>query len=289
MLSTRKEEMKHRAIELAKFYGPFVRFFPEGSEGEGGTKADGDAVSKAIAEAEEADLKDNKVYTKTQQALDQEKANAQRARDQAAEAQATATEVQGQLDTQQQENKGLKEQLAALESKAADQGIATAELKAEDYEGTDVALVNAINSLRGAIKAKDTRIENLEKAKSNYEVQAKADTAKLARNADYNELLQGLDTEYGTEHRNAAVAKFNQRVADGKVQKGSPTKATRAMEQCYKEAAKEAKEKAGKDKSSISLDTGSGGGSPPSLSGVKLKKGSLDEVHAQAAAAARTS
>ena len=40
------------------------------------------------------------------------------------------------------------------------------------------------------------------------------------------------------ERKNEAVKKFNELVADGKVSRGRPEKATRTMERCYKEANK---------------------------------------------------
>jgi len=67
---------------------------------------------------------------------------------------------------------------------------------------------------------------------------------------------------------------------------GKAALATRLMEKCYKEV-KAAKAKS-KTKPSLPLDAGSGGGAAPALSGVSLKKGSLDEVAAQVAAAAKT-
>jgi len=54
------------------------------------------------------------------------------------------------------------------------------------------------------------------------------------------------------------------------------------MEKCYKETRKEIdKAKADKKSSSLSLDSGSGGGTGPNLKGVEIKAGSLDEVATQ--------
>jgi hypothetical protein len=66
----------------------------------------------------------------------------------------------------------------------------------------------------------------------------------------------------------------------GDVPKGKPAQATRALEKCYKEV-KAAKSSKKDTKESLSLDTGSGGGGAPSLKGVEIKEGSLDEVAAQ--------
>jgi hypothetical protein len=184
----------------------------------------------------------------------------------------------------------LKQQLAEAEAKAAEAGIEDVKLDESEYEAGDVKIVRAINILKKQVEAKDTKIKNLEKKASDYEADIARDKAEQAKNSRYNELLAELDEEYGAEHRNAAVKLFNEKADKGEVPKGSPAKATLIMNRCYKEAKAEA-DKANKDKDkdkTPALDTGSGGGTAPSLSGVQLKEGSLDEVAEQAAAATRT-
>lgn len=211
-----------------------------------------------------------------EQMLEQERANTARANE-------TARQAQSDLETTKSQNETLKEQLAAAEAKAAEAGIKDVELDESSFEGTDLALVKSIKSLGEQVKAKDARIAALEKKATGYEDQDRQDRATQARNTAYEELLTDLDGEYGADCRNEAVKAFNQLIADGKVPKGSPAKATRAMEKCYKEAkAAKAKDKTDKEKSSpLPLDSGSGGGSAPNLSGVEIKEGSLDEVAEQ--------
>lgn len=212
-----------------------------------------------------------------EQQLEQEKGNTARANE-------TARQAQSDLESAKSENEKLQEQLEAAEAKAAEAGISDVELKEDDYEGTDLAIVRSIKGLKQTIEAKDKRIASLEKKATGYEEQDRKDKALQVRDSVYEELLTDLDTEYGADCRNAAVKKFQELSAEGKVPKNNPAKATRIMERCYKEA-KTAKDKAakdkGKDKSSLSLDLGSGGGSAPNLSGIEVKEGSLDEVDEQ--------
>lgn len=268
-------EKKDKILRLAKKYGPFVRFYPEGTEDD----KPADALDSAIEDGEKAARtpEEQAAIDKARldkQQLEQEQANTARANE-------AAKQAQSDLESAKSETETLKEQLATAEAKAAEAGIKDVELKEENYEGTDLDLVKAIKSLEQKLDAKDKQIAGLEKKATGYETQARADKATQARNSVYEELLSDLDEEYGADCRNDAVKRFNELITTGKVPKGNPTKATRAMERCYKEA-KAAKAK-GKDKSSLSLDPGSGGGSAPNLSGVELKKGSLDEVDAQVA------
>ena len=269
-------DKKDRILRLAEKYGPFVRFYPEGTEGD---EAGDGALDGAIKGGEEAartpeEQKKIDEERRDKQQLEQEQANTARANE-------TARQAQSDLETTNSENEKLKEQLEAAETKAVEAGIKDIKLDEKDYEGTDLALVRAINVLNQRIEAKDKKITNLEKKADGYEDQARKDEAVAARNSVYEELLSDLDEEYGPDCRNEAVKNFNTLCTEGKVPKGNPTKATRAMEKCYKEA-KAAKAKP-KDKSSLPLDSGSGGGNAPSLSGTEIKKGSLDEVDAQVA------
>ena len=152
-----------------------------------------------------------------------------------------------------------------------------------------MAIVRAVKANKEQLAAKDAEIAGLKKKASDYEAQVRKEKATQATNSAYEELLSDLDEEHGADNRNEAVAKFNELVAAGKVPKQNNIKATRIMERCYKEvkAAKEKETKA-KDKSELSLDSGSGGGTPPSLSGVEIKDGqSLDDAVKQIAAASK--
>lgn len=285
MLSDKKKEMKvARVLQLAKVYGPFVRFFPEGSEGEGEGegKGEGGALDDAIKTGETAENKDNAEFEKTRQRADQEAANARKARDE-------LSQSQGALDASLAEATSLKEQLAAAEARATEAGIATTELDESNYEGTDRALVRAIQDLNKKIEAKDkastTEIAALKRKAADYEAQDRQTKSQQAVNRVYDDLLTDLDEEFGAENRNVAVAKFNQLQSEGEIPKSNPVKATRIMGRCYKEA-KAARDKAKKEKDSsssknLALDSGSGGGSPPNLLGAEIKEGSLDDVAAQ--------
>ena len=213
-----------------------------------------------------------------EQQLEQERANVKRANE-------TASQAQSELEAAQSENAALQEKLEAAQAKAAEAGIKDVELDESEYTGTDLALVQSIKNLNEKIDAKDKRIAASEKKIADYEAQGRKDQAKAARDSAYEELLGDLDDEYGADCRNDAVKKFNELIAEGKVPKGSTAKATRVMEKCYKDV-KAAKSKDTKEKSSLPLDSGSGGGSAPNLSGAEIPDGlSLDDAVAHLAKA----
>lgn len=264
-----------RIQRLAKLYGPFLRFYPEGSE-EDLDKAI-DTGEKASRTPEEQSAIDKARVA--EQAIEQERASTKRANE-------ATREAQSGLETAKSENESLKEQLAEAEAKAAEAGIKDVELKEEDFEGTDLAIVRAVKSLNEKLEAKDTEIKGLKKKASDYEAQVRKDNAASETNSAYEELLTELDSEHGADNRNEAVKKFNELAAEGKVPKGRPAKAALIMARCYKEA-KAAKAKP-KEKSELPLDDGKGGGTPPNLSGVEIKEGqSLDDAVAQIAAASK--
>ncbi len=275
MSSERKERLLARALRLAKVYGPFVRFDDIGTEGVlDETIKDGEKVERSPEDQSAIDKSRH-----FEQQAEQEASNAARARDRASQA-------ESDLASQQSENESLKDQLAAAKAEAAEAGIEDIKLDAEDFENeSDRALVGAIHSLNEKIKAtnksKDERIKGLEKTASDYKSQLQADNATSAKNAAYDELLTDLDTEYGADCRNEAVAKFQTAAKSQTVPLNSPAKATRFMEKCYKEA-KAAKDKIIADnlkEGKIPLDTGSGGGSAPNLSGTEIPDGlSLDDA-----------
>lgn len=260
-----------RIQRLAKLYGPNLRFYPDGSE----------ALDKAIDEGEKAQRtpEEQAAIDKAraaEQAVEQEKATARRANE-------AARESQSRAEALQQEKDALQQKLEEAEAKAAQAGIKDVELNEEDYEHeSDQKLVRAINALKLSLTSKDKELTGVKKKISDYEAQIRREKADEAATSQYEELLSDLDEEYGAENRNAAVEKFNELIRDGKVPKGQPAKAARIMEKCYKEVkAEKGKEK----KADIPLDSGSGGGESPNLSGIEVKEGSLDEVAAQYGAA----
>ena len=283
MLRSKKDRMLARVQKLAGIYGPFVRFTPDGTEG---TEGDEQVLDKAIESSEEAAKTPEEqaaidTARQAEQQLEQERGNTRRAN-------GATQQAQADLEAAQSETATLQEKLEAAQSKAAEAGIDNVELNEQDYTTTDIPLVRAINAIKKQLDAKDKRIACLEKKATGYEKQAHIDSATAASNSAYDELLTDLDAEYGADCRNEAVKAFNALRADGKVEKGRPAKATRALEQCYRDAkAAKAKNKS-TSKSDLNLDTGSGGGSPANLAGVEIKDGSLDDVANQYAAAGAT-
>ena len=231
-------------------------------------EADGKAKGKADAKPKDWD--------KSRQHVDQ--ANAR-----AAKAEATASQYQQQLQQAQSAQTKLEERLAALEGKAKGKGVDEAELDESEYEGTDLALVKAIKALKHGIAAKGGTIDKLEKKIADYE-QAETSKARKAQQAQvYEDLLSDLDTEYGAQHRNSAIAAFNKLVKAGRVATGNPIKAARMMEKCYRTAAKYKG-----SRKSPALDTGTGGSVPSPLGTTRLKEGSLAQVSAQVQKAFRS-
>ena len=283
MLRDTKDRMLGRVQRLAEVYGLFVRFTPDGNEGKEGD----DSLDKAIETADEASKtpEEQKVIDdarKSEQQIEQERANTRRANEATTQAQATVTAVQAERDT-------LAQKLADAEAKAVEAGIEDVKLDPEDYEGTDLKLVRAIEAVKKQIEAKDTRIAGLEKKAQTFEQQANVNAAKTESKSQYEELLVEMDTDYGPDCRNEAIKKFNDLVTAGKVNTNRPSLATRTLEKCYKEV-KAAKDKAnpGRKTEKVDLDTGSGGGSGVNLGSVEIKAGSLDDVVKQYAAAGKS-
>lgn len=253
-----------RTLKLAEIYGPFARFSPDGNE----------AVDNAIKAAEEAELEGNAAFDKARQAADQEKANAAKAREKADAATTQLGEANSQVEA-------LKQQLAEANAKADAAGVSV-ELDEKNYSDTDLVLVKSIKALEKKLEVKDVQINNLNQKATDFESNRAANDAKATQEAQYQELLNDMDVDYGPEHRNAAVIAFEKKVAAGEVT-GGAAKATRILERCYKDSVKAAKAKEAEiKKGNVTLDSGSGGGTNINFSGVKLKSGSLEDVTAQA-------
>ena len=239
---------------------------------------DDDVLDNAIASGEKAEAEGNPEgnpeYDKARQQAEQYAANARKATE-------LAEQRQQQLEETRAETESLKARLAEAQAKAAENDVHIPELDEQDYSDGDVPIVKAIKGLQKAIIAKDQRIAALEKARSGYEANVAKDEAARRRNEAYHDLLGDLDSEYGPEHRNAAVKLFNEKADAGEVPANNPAKATRMMEKCYKQAVA-TKKKVDKD-SPLPLDSGTGGGSAMRYGQGKLKPGSLDEVADQAA------
>ncbi len=279
MLREKKEfEMqvaKDRALRLASIHGPFARFDDAGNEG---NKSALDSAIKAGEEAAKSPEEQKAIddSRKAEQRLEQEQGNTRRANE-------AVSVAQTALETANSENESLKEQLEAAEAKASLAGITDVKLDEDDYEtASDLKLVKAIKNIEAKQTAKDKEIADLRKQADGYEANAKAKDVANVRTEAYNDLLTSLDTDYGADCRNEAVEKFNALVAAGTVKTNRPAHATRELEKCYK-AVKTAKDKLKADskEQNLDLDTGSGGGDAPNLSGVDIKEGSLDDVATQ--------
>ena len=266
MLRFKSDSKRVRAIRLSAIYGPFCRF-KDGAD---------DPLDKAIEDGEKAvrTPEDQAAIDKGrlhEQQIEQEQANTRRANEATANAQSAVEAAQAQ-------NVALQEKLEAAEAKAFEAGIDTVDLDEADYEGTDLKMVRAIKATQDMIKAKDTQIANLEKKASGYEQNLRVKAAKDSSDSNYEALLTDLDTEYGPECRNKAVAAFNAMASVGKVSKSAAI-ATRQLEKCYKDSKKELAKAPKKEQ--LNLDTGSGGGSTPNLAGVDIQEGSLEDVAEQ--------
>jgi hypothetical protein len=249
-----------------------VRFYPEGNEGDDDKDA---AAQKVIDDAAKAE------FDKERQKADQAEANARKAKAEAA----TANEA---LEAERQASAALKQQLADAEAKAAAAGISKApDLKEEDYEGGDKDIVKAVNALKEQIVQKDKDIATLKKTAADFRKEVQTEQARKNSDAAFEELLSDLDGEYGADNRNAALAKWKVLREEGKVPKGKPAMATRLMQKCYKDAKVEAEAaKTEAEKKGVKLDSGSGGGQGGPLSRVKITPGqSLEDAVKQVAAA----
>jgi hypothetical protein len=260
---------KRMATLLGSLYSPGMRFFPEDD--------DKSTEDKVISDAEkEAQVKRDKELEVEKQKARQHEVNAAKAKERADNAQAALDN----LTTQHEADKAELATLRAAQRKTTE----VSELNVDDFEEAgEQKLAATINALVAKTKADREEIEDLKKTKADLLKQQKEDQAAAQRTQQYNEILDDFDKDYGHEYRNAAVNAFNALVAEGKVPAGT-AKATRVMEKCYQNAVKAAKEEAKEKKGSdeVVLDTGRGGGDTTRLSKVKLTKGSLDEVAAQA-------
>ena len=269
------KKLSKRMLELHEIHGMNVRF-----DGEDDAEAKEEARLAAIKSAEAAQLEGNPEYDRAKQQLDQEKANAVKARQ-------VAEQAQQAVETANRQNADLKQQLADAKVKAASAGITDVTLKEEDYTGDDIALVKAINSIKDQLKAKDEQYKKLEADQKAQKEESLKLTAKQRRSAAYEAILSDLDKDYGAECRNTAVKEFNELNDAGKIDMENPALATRAMEKCYKRAKKTLDKAPGKKK--VPLDDGTGGDGSPGYKQVDIKEGTLDEVHEQYEQASKSS
>ena len=268
------EQWKSKVLRLHRRHGPFVRFHPEGNEGDDGKTA---AEQKVIDDAAKEE------FDKERQKVDQAEAVARKAR-------ADAAAANDALEAERQDKAALQQKLAEAEAVASKAGIHTVpDLKEEDYDGGDIAIVKSVNALKSQLAQKDKDIATLKKIADDFRTEAQKEQARKHSDAAFEELLSDLDSEYGADNRNAALAKWGALREEGKVPKGKPAMATRLMQKCYREAKAEAdKAKTGKEET-VKLDSGSGGGQAGNLSGIGLKPGqSLEDALKQIKMAGKT-
>ncbi len=244
------------------------------------------------AKAEELEPGDDTGYSRQQQLIDQERANARRAREQAAE----------MADALEQANEKISQLESRFDQISAANDDRRAQLEAEKQrlEDMDPELVDA--SVRKNIASLEKRLQEQEAAFKQKEAEFQKHIKAIS---DKAETLENERRQSAEEQRRAQVrekvlsrvenslsrqgikgaAKFRSealKLADdlvdtGKVKQPSdPIEAVELMEDCYLQV----RDKHEKKKSSVSSDTGrSGPGASGSKSGIK--PGSLDEVYDQ--------
>lgn len=213
---------------------------------------------------------------KTKQQIDQERANARRAREaldaERAEKEQLAEQVAGfqaQIGSLQNQ---LKEQLTAKEYK---------ELGNLDPDATDVPdLVKAFQKSTAKVAELEQRATRAEQYILDREQRERVSEEQRRREAQSEEIYADCDDEFGAQYRNAAIKLADQKVQDGEVeQPRTVIQGARLMRRCYKEASEGAKPKEDKKKSAVPTDTGLRGLSVTDIRESKeFKPGTLDEV-----------
>jgi hypothetical protein len=224
--------------------------------------------------------KNQEQWDKERQRADQETANARKAREE-------ATLLRNQIAQQQAESAAMRKQFEELSATVnAGRSVVDAlpDLDVENASTADLAA--AIKKAGTLITEQAKELARLQTKAKQYEEESAADkAARVAREqADQtlNEVCEELDAEFGAGYRNEAIKLMQTKNAEqGRPE--SPAKAVLRLRSCYREI-KESKAKENKAKNPPHTDTG-GGGSRPSFGGKQIKKGSLDEVAAQVAAA----
>jgi len=210
---------------------------------------------------EEGDV--SETYTKEQQAIDQETANAKRARDERDEAQTSLGEAQTQITDLESKLSELVEQQEKQEQ----------EVKLDEM--VDPGIAKAIEQIKDDLKGLGKTVKGLSQKAENYE---RAETERVAKTEQEKRIDKVLKiTEelggFAVKYRNAALKLADDLVDSGKEKKpAGAAEAVEFMTKCYKQVT--AKEK----KSSTSTDSGAGG---VSFSETDYKPGNLKEVRAE--------
>lgn len=229
---------------------------------------DGDDDSTAKPDADKA------VWDKNRQELDNERANARRARAELASVTEAYEAGQARLDQLEQELVGLKSAQKEEQSKLDDM----------DPELVDAGVAKNIKTLENLIRDKDRQLKEITNKISIYEqqqAQAEAkrrnEEAKEAVLSTVEDLLEDAGYKGAAKYRNEANKLADTWVDEGKV---SPvktyTEGCKLLRKCYLHLINSKKES-----KSVSVDTGKGS---PSATGKKtsgIKPGTLAEVKAQ--------
>ena len=211
------------------------------------------------------------VFDKERQRADQAEANLRKIKAEKEAANANLAQMQSRISEQQAKIDELSAKSSA--SKTIADKMPT--VSVDDASAEEIAkAVNAAKEIiaeqaqeLAALKAKTTNYE-----KTTYEREMAKQTQER-NNSVLNKVCEELEREFGTGLRNDAIALMEQKNSE----QGDPDSAALAvlrLRDCFKAVKKS---KTSDNKPPIS-DTGS---SRVSLSGVKLKKGSLAEVSAQ--------
>lgn len=223
-------------------------------------------------EVQTTEASDTTEYTKDQQALDFEKGNAARARQQVetiTEAYDGATAKVGELEKE-------LESLKVVKDREQDK------LDEMDPDIVDQKVIKNIELLQKRMDAKDAKITELMGKASQYE-QERADAQATTRQSEARENVltsvesslkrHGIDSP--GQYRNEALKLADEKVDTGEVKQ--PTESLEAiglMEECYLEVKIKHEEKA----KTVSVDGGKSGAAP----GTKVesrKTGTLDEIY----------
>lgn len=216
-------------------------------------------------------------YDKAQQQIDQERANARRAREALEEAESEKEQMSEQLATVQGQmadlQKQLKEQLTAKEYK---------DLANLDPDTTDVPDLVKAFQVQSA-KLHELARENAEMKEYLTSLRTRDQQAQqqAAHAQMEEEIYSACDKDFGPQHRNDAIKLADQWVNEGAVDRPvTPVQGLMLMQRAYRETAKRVAPKP-EPKKSVPTDTGLRGLSVTDLKDhEQFKAGPLDEVAA---------
>ena len=217
-------------------------------------------------------------YEKHQQALDQERANAKKARQRATEAEARAEKVGGQLQAVQDEMDLLKKELKGELSKKE-----FADVLKLDPDTTDVPeMVAAFQRLGQEVIDTKKKLTDYDDYIATQQKQSRTKAQTKQHETMVEQILSFCDEEYGAQYRNEAMAQADVLVADGDVTAPADYDGgIRLMRKAYKAVLKKhaAEKKPAQEKKTVPTDTGLRNASPLELiDSEEFKGGSIDEV-----------